>query len=324
MTAVNRFVKVDVDPAVAWLTLDSDTRLLGPALALRFGNGGLLPDITLDELPDALCRDMAVDAKKRPAFRQRIAKLITKRLLVETSEGVKLLWSRDAFKAHARPKLAMVRAEVEAPANDQPSTTHRPPIDHPSTTHPKLSVENHSTQPAQRERERERIKRRPPTGAPAARVSRPRKLPGEPQPETPQSLLTRVVREECARGGQPPAAFTTRQVRGVLERGKFFAAKLGTDLEATFRRMASEAVAQHAQSGAAIDWGIIRWSDVPPAEPRLRYTGPKRCTPADQFPDRDVQEQLAELSAFKERARYKGPTVASLAREAALAKAASL
>lgn len=288
------FVQVARDPFGAWLTLDSDTRMLGPALALHFGNEALLAGITLADLPDILCRTMAIDAKKRPMFRQRLAKLIERGLIVETEEGVRLLWSREAYLAQ-RPKRPPAERPAE-PATSEPPVSHAPPTGHPPVTHPELSLENPSTVPAQKERKKERIKKTPPTGGPAPqRAARAKK----PRDEN-KALLTRVVAEECARGGQPSATFTTRQTQGVIERGKFYARKLGLDLEATFRRMASEAVDRHARTGGAIDWAIIRWSDAPPPDARhsLRYTGPKPCSPLEEFPDIPLEEQLRRLREF--------------------------
>lgn len=268
------FVQVARDPYEGWYRLDSDTRMLGPALALRFGNEGLLADITLAELPDLLCRDLAIDAKKRPAFRQRVARLIAEALLIETPEGVRLLWSREAYLAH-RPKRPIV----------EPSVTHATPIEQPPVTHPELSLENHSIPVAQKERKKERIKRPPPAGAPKAR----------PRDEQ-KAVLTRVLSEAGERHGFLPAnLLSAKQGDAVIKKAADFARREATDLEAALRRTVDEAWERHQREGKELKWCVVDWQPNAARRPSLRYTGPQPCSPESHFPDVDIEDQIRQM-----------------------------
>ncbi len=145
--------------------------------------------------------------------------------------------------------------------------------------------------------------RTPPAGAVARPAETPKRVTPKPRKRPPRDARKAQFREllksTCREHGLLSRdALRPKQLEEAVGKAEEYAEREGIEFEAAALKLLGDAAAAvKAGQKSALCWAVRDWQPgvAPPQQRPLRYVGPKPCTPAEEFPDVDVEVQLEAL-----------------------------
>ncbi len=269
---------------------------------LTFAANGLLMDIW------SYCADQATDRVSTTAMRKLCAadqkhagrmltQLVSAGYLEATTEG----WTVTKWvQLNPVAKHYQLRV-VEAPAQQISGEAEVRAEVLAQVTAPPEIIEEPCVPRARTETQDPRVKERePPTGVSAALPPTPPRAPRKTRPKDPgKETFKRALGEACREAGVLlEGALSLSQLAAAAKKAQEYAAREGITVEAAAHKLSREA-AEQVKDGrkSALCWALRDWQPgvAPPAARAPRYTGPKPCTPAEDFPDVDIEEQIRQM-----------------------------
>ncbi len=136
----------------------------------------------------------------------------------------------------------------------------------------------------------------PPVAAPESVARAPRKT--RPKADEKRAVFDRVLAEAGARHGFiAPKLLSARQAADVIRKAEDHAKREGVTLEAALTRTFDDACERQRRTGKDLKWCVVDWQpNAAPPRPDLRYTGPKPCSPEEDFHELPIEEHMRRMS----------------------------
>lgn len=219
------FIKLPIELAPAWHRLSVLARGIGGELFRMYQETVI--ELSLDDAEDVIVRMVGPDPSERKAVRHAIRLLIERGLLVAVEGGIRLLYSREAYRAHyahAAPTVPQPHADsaskVPGPSGDGAPTTPQPHAEGAPTVGANAAKPQEPVAQIDREKERKRegasALAREIAGLETQTSARANGLSSVPR-ETRE--LTAAEQAELDRIDPPDEESEAVRVRELLERG---------------------------------------------------------------------------------------------------------
>lgn len=204
--------KLPLEPAPAWFKLSLFARALGSELFRVYQES--VVELSLEDAEDVLVRMLGPEPDERKATRHALRAMVSSGLIVAVEGGIRVLYSRESYAAHHRPKVDGRSAKVPGRYPDGTPMVPGPSPDGLQTVGAKPADSLDAD--TQREREKERKKE-------GERASAPPQLSGAHT----QTVRDLVAAEALAQGWRTAPELLHTQLRLVAERCARYAQESG-------------------------------------------------------------------------------------------------